>query len=69
MLYYLDRIWGIVEPLSFVLIVIIFLMDPIRRWNFFGYRPTAVMGLFDPHAQKVIFSQINKVCKVLCRTR
>jgi hypothetical protein len=53
--------WDLLEPLTFLFIVLIFFMDPIRRWNFFGYRPTAVMGLFDPIQGKVILSKVNKV--------
>lgn len=52
-------IWTFVESFTYVFIIIIFFKDPIRRWNFLGYRPTAVMGLFDPHLGKVIFSRVN----------
>ena len=32
----------------------IFFNDPIRRWRFFGYRPTALMVLVDPKTKKLV---------------
>ena len=52
-------IWNIIEPCILVFVIFIFFRDPIRRWNFFGYRPTAVTGIFDPKLEKVIFSKVN----------
>ncbi len=46
--------WIIIEPLIFAGVIVLFFSDPIRRWNFFGYRPTAVMGLYDPNLEKVL---------------
>lgn len=51
--------WTLLESVTYIFIIVIFFNDPIRRWNFFGYRPTAVMGLFDPHLGKIIFSRVN----------
>jgi hypothetical protein len=57
---YLRLSWDILEPLVFLAAVFLFFRDPIRSWNFWGYRPTAVMGLFDPHLNKVLISKVNK---------
>ncbi len=54
-----NQVWTVVEAITTVLVIFLFFHDPIRRWNFFGYRPTAVMGLFDPALGKVLFSKIN----------
>ncbi len=56
---YLNLVWNIVEPITYFFVILIFFKDPIRRWNFFGYRPTAVMGLFDPGAGKVLLAKAN----------
>lgn len=58
-LEYTSLLWNFVEPFIFVFVIGIFFRDPVRRWNFFGYRPTAVMGIFDPELEKVIFSKVN----------
>lgn len=50
----ISNVWSIVEILAFSIVFILFFMDPIRRWNFFGYRPTAIMALFDDKAGKVL---------------
>lgn len=54
-----NQVYTIVEAVAFVFLIFLFFFDPIRRWNFFGYRPTAVMGCFDPTSGKVLFSRIN----------
>lgn len=54
-----SNVWTFVESLAFLFVVLIFFIDPIRRWNFFGYRPTAVMGLYDPIMEKVLFCKVN----------
>lgn len=55
----ISLVWGVLEPLIFCFVILIFFKDPIRRWNFFGYRPTAVMGLFDPKLEKVLLAKVN----------
>lgn len=55
----LEKIWNVVEPVTYFFVILVFFKDPIRRWNFFGYRPTAVMGLFDPHLGKVLLAKAN----------
>lgn len=55
--YYLGlfgNFWNVFELLIFLSIVGLFFSDPVRRWNFFGYRPTAVMGIFDRKRAKVL---------------
>ena len=54
-----SQLWSIVESIGFIIVIIIFFMDPVRRWNFFGYRPTAVIGLFDPHLGQVLMVKVN----------
>lgn len=54
-----NSVWTILESLGLLFVLFVFFHDPIRRWNFFGYRPTAVIGIFDPLLEKVIFSKIN----------
>lgn len=54
-----NQFWTIFESVATLFVIYLFFADPIRRWNFFGYRPTAVMGLFDPMLGKVLFSKIN----------
>lgn len=54
-----SNIWTAIESVTFVLLITIFFMDSIRRWNFFGYRPTAVMGIFDPHLGRVLLAKVN----------
>ena len=54
-----NNVWTIIESMTYVFVIFLFFMDPIRRWNFFGYRPTAVMGLFDPLLGKVLIARIN----------
>lgn len=54
-----ETIWTFMEFSAFLLVILIFFKDPIRRWNFFGYRPTAVMGIYDPCLEKVLLSKVN----------
>jgi hypothetical protein len=49
------------ETMIYLVAVIVFFLDPIRRWNFFGYRPTAVMVLFDPNMQKFLLAKVSGV--------
>ncbi len=37
--------------------VYLFFNDPLRRWRFFGYRPTAIVVLFDSKIKKVLLIQ------------
>lgn len=54
------NIWTVIESLGFLTVVVIFFLDPVRRWNFFGYRPTAVLGLFDPYLEKVLMVEVRE---------
>lgn len=54
-----NNIWTLIESFAYAFVILIFFMDPVRRWNFFGYRPTAIMGLFDPILGKVLIAKIN----------
>lgn len=47
-------LWNLIETVIFLVVCGLFFFDPIRRWNFFGYRPTAVMVMFDPKIRKVL---------------
>ena len=53
-------IWTLIESFGFFVIIIIFFLDPVRRWNFLGYRPTAVVGLFDPALECVLMVQVRE---------
>ena len=55
-----STIWTVVESIGFLVVIIIFFLDPVRRWNFFGYRPTAVIGLFDPKSEKVLMVEVTE---------
>ena len=57
----LNNIWTMIEFVSFFVLIFVFFLDPIRRWNFFGYRPTAVIGMFDADTEKVLLSKVNDV--------
>lgn len=50
----ISLIWDVVEPLAFLIVIILFFLDPIRGWNFFGIRPTAVIALVDTKAGKIL---------------
>jgi hypothetical protein len=39
--------------------VYVYFRDPLARWQFFGYRPTAVVFLFDPDERKVLMIKSN----------
>src|SRR5882724_13422549 len=39
---------------TFIGAIYVFLIDPIRRWQFFGFRPTVIAILFDPKLKKVL---------------
>ena len=54
------NIWTVIESVAFFVVVIIFFLDPIRRWNFFGYRPTAVLGVYDPSLKKVLMVEVQE---------
>lgn len=47
-------LWSVLETGLVLFALFLFFIDPIRRWNFLGYRPTAVMGLVDPLNKKVL---------------
>lgn len=55
----LTTLWENLESILALLTIIvsayIFFNDPIRRWRFFGYRPTALIVLLDPVISAVIF--------------
>ncbi len=57
----INNVLNLLQFFGLLFVVIIFFMDPIRRWNFFGYRPTAIVGLFDYHTGKVLFSKVHGV--------
>lgn len=50
-------ICNVIQFLAIVFVIVIFFIDPIRRWNFLGYRPTAVLGMFDPELGKVLLAK------------
>ena len=54
-----DSIWenfdSVVAIATVAISSYIFFNDPIRRWRFFGYRPTALMVLIDPKLNSLIF--------------
>ena len=50
-------IWSIIETFAMLTVIFIFFNDPIRRWNFFGYRPTAIMAIFDPKHKKILLAR------------
>jgi hypothetical protein len=50
-------ICNLLQFFAIIFVVVIFFIDPVRRWNFFGYRPTAVLGIFDPDLGTVLMSQ------------
>lgn len=50
-----DNIQSIIAILTVAISSYIFFNDPIRRWRFFGYRPTALMVLLDPAINSVVF--------------
>lgn len=61
---FLNRSLSFVEAVSnliaipgVILTVYLFFDDPIRRWKFFGYRPTLVIVLFDPVTKRVLLEQ------------
>ena len=56
---WVNLVWNFTEPTIFLFILYIFFSNPTRRWNFFGYRPTAIMGVFDPELEKVVFLKTN----------
>ncbi len=39
--------------------IFIFFSDPLRRWRFFGYLPTAIIGLVDPIRKKILVVQFD----------
>lgn len=55
----LDSIWenfdSVVAIATVAISTYIFFNDPIRRWRFFGYRPTALVVLIDPKINSVVF--------------
>jgi len=55
------NIWTIVECSAFLFVIFVFFKDPLRRWNFFGYRPTAVMVLFNPEQEKVLLIRTRSI--------
>ena len=57
----INNLLNILQFLGLIFVVVIFFIDPIRRWNFFGYRPTAIVGLFDSNTGKVLFSKVHGV--------
>jgi len=57
---FLSGIWQHLEYIVFFALVFLFFKDPIRRWNFFGFRPTAVVGLFDLRLGKVLLAKVNR---------
>lgn len=40
--------------------IFIFFSDPLRRWRFFGYLPTAIVALVDPLRKKILVVQFDK---------
>lgn len=54
----LSTIWNNLESIIALLTIAvsayIFLNDPIRRWRFFGYRPTALIVLIDPKIKQLV---------------
>ncbi|NUM34094.1 MAG: hypothetical protein HUU50_06100 [Candidatus Brocadiae bacterium] len=58
---FVNNVLNILQFLGLAFVVVIFFIDPIRRWNFFGYRPTAIVGLFDSKTGKVLFSKVHGV--------
>lgn len=44
-----------------ILSLYLFFKDPIRKWVFFGFRPTVVLFLFDPKTKKVLLINDHKV--------
>ena len=54
-----SSIWSLIETFALLTIIFIFFKDPLRRWNFFGYRPTAIMGLLDFEEGKVLLAKKN----------
>lgn len=54
----LSNIWNnlesIIALLTIAISTYIFFNDPIRRWRFFGYRPTALIVLIDPKIKKLV---------------
>ncbi len=55
------NIWSIVESIAATITIIftlfLFFNDPIRRWKFFGYRPTVLIVLFDPKIKKILLAK------------
>lgn len=52
---------NLIQFMAVVFVVVIFFIDPVRRWNFFGYRPTAIIGMFDATTGKVLFSKCHGI--------
>lgn len=44
---------------SFLFTIFVFFNDPIRRWRFFGYRPTAIAVIFDPKLKKFLLIKVK----------
>lgn len=57
----LNNFWTVIELLvtlpSFLLSIFIFFRDPLRRWRFFGFRPTAILVLYDSSQKKVLLTK------------
>ena len=51
--------WTILEFATFLVVLLIFFLDPVRRWRFLGYRPTALLGVFDPVNKVVILAEVH----------
>jgi len=60
----LGTIWNIIEPIVTILTIVfslaIYFRDPLRRWRFFGYRPTAIMVIYDPQTMSVLLIKSNQ---------
>jgi len=55
--YYLG---AIIQALIIVSGVILFFRDDFRKWNFFGFRPTAMLVMFDSKAHKLLLVREKK---------
>lgn len=55
---FFNTYWSTAEAalvtLSISLTLFIFFHDPVRRWKFLGFRPTAVLSIFDPKTKKIL---------------
>ncbi|MBI4215645.1 MAG: hypothetical protein HY602_02890 [Parcubacteria group bacterium] len=43
-----SSVWSIIETLMILAALILFFKDPLRRWVFLGYRPTAILVIYAP---------------------